>query len=158
MCLLPQVLSGEQPRACYHLHLEPQPELVSAARAFVVEHAPPMPQETRDAMVLLTSELVTNGILHAGTPLEVGLTLLDEAVVVSVYDLDTRRPEQRPYPGREGGWGLGLVSALATHYSLDSHPDGGKTAWFRLATACLPVVPDNAVVRASDPTTDAGSA
>lgn len=156
--LLPAVLPGITPRGSFTLHLEPQPELVAAARAFVLAHAPPMPEDTRDALVLLTSELVTNGILHAGTPLEVGITLLDDAVVVSVHDLDTRRPEQLPYSGREGGWGLGLVAALATQSSLDPHPDGGKTAWFRLETTALPAVADNAAVRQEDPAVDRGPA
>lgn len=145
--LLPPALSGEQASACYRLELDPQPELVAAARAFVVGHAPPMPEENLDALVLLTSELVTNGILHAGTPLEVGLTVLAESVVVTVHDLDLRRPEQLPYSGREGGWGLGLVAALALRSSLDPHPNGGKTAWFELATGALPHTHDSAVTR-----------
>lgn len=156
--LLPVVLPGMTARSSFKLYLDPQPELVAAARAFVLEHAPPMPEETRDALVLLTSELVTNGILHAGTPLEVGLTLLDDAVVVSVHDMDTRRPEQLPYSGREGGWGLGLVAALATQSSLDPHPDGGKTSWFRLETSDLPSVADDAAVRVEDPAVDLDSA
>ena len=152
--LLPAVLPGVTVRDSFKLYLDPQPELVAAARAFVIEHAPPMPEDTRDALVLLTSELVTNGILHAGTPLEVGLTLLEDAVVVSVHDMDTRRPEQVPYSGREGGWGLGLVAALATQSSLDPHPDGGKTAWFRLETTALTSVGENAAVRSADPAVD----
>ena len=62
----------------------------------------------------------------------VGITIADQSVLVTVHDLDLARPEQSPYPPREGGWGLGLVAALATSSSLDPHPDGGKTAWFRL--------------------------
>lgn len=64
--------------------------------------------------MLLTSELVTNAVLHAPcTPLEVGITLAAESVLVTVHDLDLARPEQQPYYHREGGWGLGLVDALA---------------------------------------------
>ena len=51
---------------------------------------------------------------------------------MTVHDLDLARPEQDPYASREGGWGLGLVSALAEGAAMDSDPDGGKTAWFRL--------------------------
>lgn len=152
--LLPFAVSGEDALACFALHLDPQPALVAAARAFVVEHAPPMPPDNLDALVLLTSELVTNGILHAGTPLEVGLTVLPSSVVVTVQDLNLRRTEQLPYAGREGGWGLGLVAALALRSSLDVHPEGGKTAWFELATGALPHIGDETASRRADHTTD----
>lgn len=150
-------MPGETAQSVQHLHLDPQPHLVSAARAFVLEHCGDLSTETRDVLELLTSELVTNAILHAGTPLEVGLTRSAASVVVTVHDLDQRRVEQLPYPGREGGWGLGLVSALATESSLDPHPDGGKTAWFRLPLGPLPTVQDGAAVRAAGPADANGS-
>ena len=82
--------------------------------------------------MLLTSELVTNAVLHARTAIELGITIADDSVVVTVHDLDLARPEQDPYAAREGGWGLGLVSALAEDSAMDTDPAGGKTAWFRL--------------------------
>ncbi len=144
---LPRVMPGETAVGNHHLHLDPQPHLVSAARAFVLQHCPDVPGETRDVLELLTSELVTNAILHAGTPLEVGLTITQESLVVTVHDLD--RPSDQPgsFQHREGGWGLGLVSALATDSAIGPHPDGGKTAWFRLPLGALPVVEDGAALR-----------
>jgi anti-sigma regulatory factor (Ser/Thr protein kinase) len=64
--------SGDSIQSTHHLHLDPLPKVVGSARAFVREHAPPLPEETTEVLVLLTSELVTNAVLHARTPIEVG--------------------------------------------------------------------------------------
>ena len=124
--------SDDTVQSIHHLHLEPLPRLVGSARAFVREHAPPLPEATADVLVLLTSELVTNAVLHARSAIEVGITVADHSVVVTVHDEDLTRPEQQPYDGREGGWGLALVRELAAAWSLEVHPGDGKTAWFRL--------------------------
>ena len=132
---------------CFHLHLDPLPRLVVEARAFVAEHAPPLAEQTRDALLLLTSELVTNAVLHARTPLVVGLVVSSGSLLVTVHDLDLARPEQQPYDGREGGWGLGLVSALAEASAMEPHEDGSKTAWFRLTRGQSTHVADDAAAR-----------
>jgi two-component sensor histidine kinase len=153
--LLPGLLPpGATVRSTHHVHLDPVPRLVSEARRFVKEHAPDLPEETEDALLLLTSELVTNAVLHARTPLELGITVSDEAIVVTVHDLDLVRAEQQPYGPREGGWGLGLVQALAEDSALVSDPDGGKTAWFRLSRKVVPEVADGAAAR---PAPDGGA-
>ena len=149
------LLPGEHVQESHHLHLDPLPRIVSQARRFVLSHAPDLPADTQDALVLLTSELVTNAVLHARTPIELGITIGDDSILVTVHDLDLARPEQDPYAQREGGWGLGLVSALAESSSLDTHPDGGKTAWFRLPRNGSATVPDGAAERRG--TDEAGS-
>ena len=138
---------GDAVEQTFHVHLDPLPRLVGTARRFVDEHAPPLPPATRDALLLLTSELATNAVLHARTPLEVGITVTTTSVLVTVHDLDLTRPEQQPYEPREGGWGLGLVGALAEAAALEPHPEGGKTAWFRLPRGQAPYVPDEAAAR-----------
>ena len=129
--VLPGVLPpGDAVEYSHHLHLDPLPRQVGAARAFVRDHAPALPEDTRDVLLLLTSELVTNAVLHARTPIEVGITVADRSVLVTVHDEDLTRPEQRPYDDREGGWGLGLVASLAQAADMAVHPGDGKTAWF----------------------------
>jgi anti-sigma regulatory factor (Ser/Thr protein kinase) len=115
-----------------HLHLDPLPKDVAVARGFVAGHAPDLPEPIRDVLLLLTSELVTNAVIHARTRVEVGITVTDASVVVTVHDEDLGRTEL-PGLAREGGRGLKLVSALADDSALDRHPGDGKTAWFRLA-------------------------
>lgn len=139
--------AGAAVEQSFHLHLDPLPRLVGEARAFVTEHAPPLPPDTQDALLLLTSELVTNAVLHARTPLEVGITVAEDSVLVTVHDLDLSRPEQQPYEAREGGWGLGLVAALAEDSAMEPHSHGGKTAWFRLPRGQAPFVGDDVAAR-----------
>ncbi len=139
--------AGDAVQATYHVRLEPLPRLVREAREFVAGHAPSLPPEIHDALLLLTSELVTNAVLHARTPLVLGLTVTDDSVLVTVHDLNLTRPEQQPYVQREGGWGLLLVRALAGESAMEPHDEGGKTAWFRLPRGALAPVEDDAAAR-----------
>jgi two-component sensor histidine kinase len=118
-----------------HVHLEPIPRDVSAARDFVRDHAPALLGDLLDVLLLLTSELVTNAVIHARTPIEVGITVTDRSVVVTVHDEDLGHVMQRS--GREGGWGLGLVRTFATDSDMEVHAGDGKTAWFRLTREAL---------------------
>ena len=147
--VLPRALAADDPvEYTEHLHLDPVPRHVAAARAFVREHAPPLPEDTREVLLLLTSELVTNAVLHARTAIEVGITVAGRSVLVAVHDQDLARPEQRPYDDREGGWGLGLVASLAEEAEMQVHPGGGKTAWFRVPRGCSPVGESGSATRA----------
>lgn len=154
--VLPAALrSGDTVQSSHHLHLDPVPRLVGEARAFVREHAPQLPDDTADVLVLLTSELVTNAVLHARTAIELGITVGEASVVITVHDEDLTRPEQRPYAQREGGWGLGLVRELAEESAMEQHPGDGKTAWFRLPRAGVsPAAPGSA--RRPEPRTPGG--
>lgn len=118
------------PESTWRLDLEARPQVVSQARRFVREHAPPLTESTRGTLVLLTSELVTNAVIHARTALQVCISVSPHFVLVTVFDLDLGRPEQAG--DRNGGRGLGIVSALADGSDLVRHIEGGKTAWFRL--------------------------
>ncbi len=118
------------PDSTWLLDLEARPQVVAQARRFVVEHAPPLTESTHDALILLTSELVTNAVVHARTALQVSITVSATFVLVTVFDLDLDRVE--PPGDRNGGRGLGIVCALADSYDLVRHVEGGKTAWFRL--------------------------
>lgn len=148
--LVSALAADDAVQSSHHLHLEPLPRLVGSARAFVREHAPPLPQDTADVLVLLTSELVTNAVLHARSAIEVGITVADHSVVVTVHDEDLTRPEQQPYDGREGGWGLAMVRELAQAWSLEVHPGDGKTAWFRLPRQGAPAGRPGAAARGQD--------
>lgn len=145
--VLPDALDGEPVLTAHHVKFDPLPRLVADARRFVGAHAPDLPEATREALLLATSELVTNAVLHARTVVEVGLTLSEHHVLVTVHDLDLARPQQRPYDGREGGWGLGLVGALTQASGLDVHPGDGKTAWFRVPRGEIEPVGDDVAAR-----------
>jgi anti-sigma regulatory factor (Ser/Thr protein kinase) len=115
-----------------HLHLDPVPRVVSVARTFIREQSPSLPEDLLDVMLLLTSELVTNAVIHARTPIELGITVTNRSLVVTVHDEDLGRAPARS-TRREGGWGLGLVRELADDFEMEHHAGEGKTAWFRMS-------------------------
>lgn len=115
-----------------HLQLDPSPRTVRTARAFVRDHLPAVSADTQDTVLLLTSELVTNAVIHARTRIEVGITVSDRSVLITVHDEDLGRAPDT-HPGREGGRGLGLVAKLADRTATERHPGDGKTVWFRLS-------------------------
>lgn len=84
---------------------------------------------------LLVSELVTNVVIHTPAA-KIVLTVesADSVVRVEVRDpLPSMSAHDAPDPtGRHGGFGLGIVEAVATSWGIDSVPDG-KLVWFELA-------------------------
>lgn len=123
--------AGQTVQASAELELEPRPRVVREAREFVAMHIPALSEQALDILALLTSELVTNAVIHARTPMVVGVAVTPSYVLVTVHDLDLGRREQDPYD-RDGGRGLTLVGAMSDAHDLVVHPAGGKTAWFRL--------------------------
>ena len=124
-----------------HQTLSLPPEAVSArrARSWVSDQLPDIGEDTRDTLRLLTSELVTNAVVHARTPLQVSLSLTRTDVLVEVFDLDLDLGHVAAgMPDRDGGRGLTLVEHLASSHGRVQHPGGGKTYWFRLALAVEP--------------------
>jgi len=76
--------------------LDPDPIAASEARQFVAETFRQWDlTEDLDTVALLTSELVTNGVLHARTALEIGLTSDERGLLVEVHDSDPRPPSPR---------------------------------------------------------------
>jgi anti-sigma regulatory factor (Ser/Thr protein kinase) len=87
-----------------------------------------------DVVVLLTSEVVTNAVVHAGT--SVGLVVRDvhEGIQIEVSDGDKHMPEvDRHDVESVSGHGMSLVALLSQ--SWGAIPTGeGKTVWFRCLT------------------------
>ncbi|GAA2641529.1 SpoIIE family protein phosphatase [Streptomyces spororaveus] len=137
---------------------DPLGRSVAAARGFVRDtlHGWGFADIVDDAVVL-TSELVTNAVVHAGTRAEVLCLRADGGVRVEVADrypereLPLQHPGERPYadPDRENGRGLMLCAALATRWGVE-YTATHKHVWFRLdlpdrpvgTRSAGPVVPD----------------
>ena len=117
----------------FSLDLPPQPRAAGVARQFVERHIREcVPRETADTAVLLTSELVTNVLVHARTPMRLHLDLTGDTVRIGVADETSRVPTQREsHPARLTGRGMTLVTALATEWGVEPNPPG-KTVWFEL--------------------------
>jgi PAS domain S-box-containing protein len=118
---------------------EPVGRSVAVARAFVRDtlHGWGFADVVDDAVVL-TSELVTNAVIHAGTAADVQCLRYDAAVRVEVAD---HYPEREvPLQNRsrqvrdndtEGGRGLQLCAALASRWGVE-YTAAGKHVWFQL--------------------------
>jgi anti-sigma regulatory factor (Ser/Thr protein kinase) len=86
-----------------------------------------------DDATLLVSELVTNAILHARSPVDLVVRKVRTAVRVEVYD-EGAGAAQPLHSDLEAsaGRGLGLVQAVATRWGVDD-AEVGKTVWFEIA-------------------------
>ena len=113
-----------------HLPLDPVPASVGSARRFVLSALGQVHPDDLESAVLLTSELVTNAVLHARTPLCVGVTLAGERAMITVADHVVDQPQPRPQSTtRLGGRGLALVDQLADDWGAVTTLDG-KVMWF----------------------------
>ncbi len=86
-----------------------------------------------DDATLLVSELVTNAILHARSPVDLVVRKVRTAVRVEVYDEGSgvAQPLSSELDA-SAGRGLGLVQAVATRWGVDD-AEVGKTVWFEIA-------------------------
>jgi len=124
---------------------QPEPTAAAAARRFVRDTlqtwfsngAGPVGHGLVDDAVLLTSELVTNAVVHAGTPVEVTCKLTGGGVEVVVSDGHPARlvpepPENEHIPAeRTSGRGLLLPAALASAWGV-TYGQTAKAVWFRI--------------------------
>jgi anti-sigma regulatory factor (Ser/Thr protein kinase) len=110
--------------------LPPEPSSASTARAFARENLEQVCSDgTMDAVALLVTELVTNAILHARTPLQLSFEELDGRVRISVADGSPDRPVlQRSDSDAVTGRGLALVDQLSTSWGVEP-TSAGKLVW-----------------------------
>lgn len=83
-----------------------------------------------DDAALVITELVSNAIRHAGTPLELCIVPLENGVRLEVRDA-SKLPLRPRSPGQlteEGGRGLHIIDALATSHGVEVDATG-KRVW-----------------------------
>jgi anti-sigma regulatory factor (Ser/Thr protein kinase) len=115
------------------IELPPEPTSPGVARRFVADCLARLDGAPTDVVALLVSELVTNAVLHARTPMTVTVNVGDDAVRVEVQDGSPALPTLRQYDRRAPtGRGLQMVERLAGRWGVDAG-DGSKTVWFELA-------------------------
>ena len=118
----------------HSIELPPEPRSAGAARHFVEgELRDRVAADLAEIAVLLTSELVTNVVVHARTPLRLDLDVEASNVRVAVADEVAHSPAlRRTHDARLTGRGMNLVETLATQWGVDPTPPG-KTVWFELS-------------------------
>jgi phosphoserine phosphatase RsbU/P len=87
-----------------------------------------------DEALLLTTELSTNGVQHAGTDIDLEIIATEGGVTVTVTDYGTGRAAVSPSPTGElleRGRGLLLVDHFAASWGT-THNAKSKVVWFRL--------------------------
>jgi anti-sigma regulatory factor (Ser/Thr protein kinase) len=124
-------MTGTGKRVEARLDLPADLASVSSARQFIrSELARNGRADVSDIVVLLTSEVVTNAIRHAGSPCRIDLQVDDDVVRVQVTDGSPApvRPRRVP-PDAESGRGLYLLDVLALDWGAFSR-GAGKSVWF----------------------------
>ena len=115
------------------------PASAGRARAFVASAlAAAGREDASEVVVLLTSELVSNAVLHSGSVIEVVVRVLPHRLAVEVHDQTGGEPVRRHYSATSGtGRGLVLVEALARDWGTVL-TGSGKFVWFELPLAGEP--------------------
>lgn len=123
----------------------PQASTPGAVRAFVSEMLSLWGSDGgRETACLLSSELATNAVLHAGTDIIVRISLSDRELMIEVEDGSSSLPEPIALtPDSERGRGLFLIQALSDRWGAD-RCSKGKIVWFEMpidGNAGRPLVP-----------------
>ncbi len=126
--------STVQERHAFEEELSPQPTSVAQARRLVRRLLTEADREDLlEPATLLVSEIVTNAMLHAGTPILLRGALTSEGLRVEVGDGSPHLPTRRRYGPTAGtGRGMMLLEQLVDDWGATRNPDG-KTVWFRLS-------------------------
>lgn len=119
--------------------LKPDPRQVAEARQLTEQTLTGWGmRHLRDVATLLVSELTTNAILHARSPVTVMLQNGVDELRVHVCDNSTRSPHVRHFSADSAtGRGIRLLETLATTWGVERHPSG-KCVWFTLAASDVP--------------------
>lgn len=92
-------------------------------------------EELEDAATLLTSELVTNAVLHARSAAELVVRVDGRRLWVGVADGMVTAPVRKNYGPQAGtGRGILLVEHVASAWGTEASDDG-KVVWFELVAA-----------------------
>ena len=91
-----------------------------------------------DTVALLTSELVTNAVVHAKSTPQIVVQATEHQLRIEVHDQELTSPVRRvPDAAGPGGRGLLLLDELATEWGVEPRP-GGKAVWFTVARPTTP--------------------
>jgi anti-sigma regulatory factor (Ser/Thr protein kinase) len=108
---------------------ESAPSIARHRTAAAVDHL--MGDGRAADLALLVSEVVSNAVLHGEGDITVVVGTDADAVRVEVRDGNPELPQTTATTGAHGGFGLRLLTQLATNWGVDRRDDG-KAVWFCL--------------------------
>jgi anti-sigma regulatory factor (Ser/Thr protein kinase) len=113
----------------------PQATSAAEARSYVHSLLSDCDKEVTDAVVLLTSELVSNAIVHGDTAVTVDVVRAEGNFLVSVSDESHEPPELR-FPDHldPNGRGLSIVNEVSDAWGVERGAHG-KTVWFTVTAS-----------------------
>jgi anti-sigma regulatory factor (Ser/Thr protein kinase) len=144
----PPLARPRKPKPVLRMAIGRDPSAPAAARHALVELRPALGGPELRVCQLLTSELVTNVLLHAPTrsawsAADMRVRMYPDRVRVEVRDdgLSFRPRSRTPDHDMESGWGLHLVAELADEWGIE--PGVQNCVWFalRLSQGDMPRVP-----------------
>ena len=118
------------------VRLPPDPRSAATARLVVLQACVGLPacEEVVFVGQLLTSELVTNAVLHARSTITLSVLVADDVLRVEVGDTGPGTPVERASaPADERGRGISIVQQAADRWGVVPGLTSGKTVWFELA-------------------------
>lgn len=109
-----------------------EPESVRRARAHVASVLAGWGIDPSADLALMTSEAVTNAVLHADSAsVSLQVCRREGRLCVTVHDDDPTLPIQRDAdPLRLGGHGMAIIDAVSERWGVDEVPGDGKDLWF----------------------------
>jgi anti-sigma regulatory factor (Ser/Thr protein kinase) len=116
--------------------LTPHPTSVGSARRFVrdVLMSRQVPAGVVETVELLTSEVVTNAIVHGRSGPQLAIEVDGNVVRVAVGDLSSELPVRRLGQVDDvSGRGVIIVEELATAWGVERERNGSKRVWFEVA-------------------------
>ncbi len=131
------MMSPDVPTRKIELHLKLEEPVVRKARRFVQDVIADWKIDVElDSIQLITSELVTNSLRYAPSPIELEVSLFQDNLRVSVWDSSPRLPVKlNVSPGALGGRGLEIVDVLSSNWG-SIRKGSGKQVW-----AEVPLIP-----------------
>jgi anti-sigma regulatory factor (Ser/Thr protein kinase) len=108
------------------------PVAARRARQVVAAQCSTWDTDVIDTALLLTSELVTNAVIHGRSDVQLEVRTDGALLRVDVGDDNSRLPRQKSLDNDAlDGRGLQIVDLLATRWGVHDEPLG-KTVWFEL--------------------------
>jgi anti-sigma regulatory factor (Ser/Thr protein kinase) len=131
MSVLSSCLDSPVPRRT--LDLEPEHQSVRVARRFVADALEQWDcGGVVDEVLVATSEVITNAVIHAQTPFTVAVERRGNGIRVEVRDGSGVEPvAEEVENSSERGRGMRIVASLVTRWGTETLPDG-KAVWFEV--------------------------